>query len=173
MFCLYTELYQKFTQILKCLLGFLYLLFVFGYIFNLFIHPFFFFIAIGVYDPRCGPEWEVGPTATFCYHFSDEQLSWFDARVTCYHHGGELASITEKSEQYFIAGDYILPSLMTYKISLIFPLSQKIWLAMSLKKAHARRIKTSFQKINKKNKSLYFHIYQLLCSGRIWHKVNF
>lgn len=56
------------------------------------------------YDPRCGAEWEVGPTGAFCYHFSDEQLSWFDARVTCYHHGGELASITEKSEQYFIAG---------------------------------------------------------------------
>lgn len=57
-----------------------------------------------VYDPRCGPEWEIGPTREFCYHFSDEQLSWFDARVTCHHHGGELASITEKSEQYFIAG---------------------------------------------------------------------
>lgn len=55
-------------------------------------------------NPACGAEWESDPTGKTCYHFSDEQLTWFDAQLTCSYHGGHLASITGLHEQFYIAG---------------------------------------------------------------------
>ncbi|XP_029637775.1 C-type mannose receptor 2-like isoform X2 [Octopus sinensis] len=55
-------------------------------------------------NQACGAEWESDPTGKTCYHFSDEQLTWFDAQLSCSYHGGYLASITGLHEQFYIAG---------------------------------------------------------------------
>ncbi|GAB1609878.1 C-type mannose receptor 2-like isoform X1 [Argonauta hians] len=55
-------------------------------------------------NPACGPEWEIDPTNENCYHFSDEQLTWSDAKGSCKRHGGFLLSITGQHEQFYIAG---------------------------------------------------------------------
>ncbi|XP_067687491.1 macrophage mannose receptor 1-like [Haliotis asinina] len=53
---------------------------------------------------KCGAFWESDPTTPYCYQFSDQQLTWYDADTTCKAHGGRLASIESSEESAFITG---------------------------------------------------------------------
>ncbi|XP_046378823.2 macrophage mannose receptor 1-like [Haliotis rufescens] len=56
------------------------------------------------WSTKCGAFWESDPSTPYCYQFSDQQLTWYDADSTCKAHGGRLASIEASEESYFITG---------------------------------------------------------------------
>ncbi|XP_071103799.1 macrophage mannose receptor 1-like isoform X2 [Haliotis cracherodii] len=57
-----------------------------------------------VFSKKCGAYWEESSVSDYCYQFNTALLSWMDAREMCMHRGGQLASITSLSEQFYIAG---------------------------------------------------------------------
>ncbi|XP_067686863.1 macrophage mannose receptor 1-like [Haliotis asinina] len=57
-----------------------------------------------VFSKKCGAYWEESSVSDYCYQFNTELLSWMDARDMCMHRGGQLASITSITEQFYIAG---------------------------------------------------------------------
>ncbi|KAL5010617.1 hypothetical protein ScPMuIL_012922 [Solemya velum] len=55
-------------------------------------------------NARCGQFWEEDPNTDYCYLHRDEQVTWEDAVLSCLRYGGNLASISNIQEQFFIAG---------------------------------------------------------------------
>ncbi|XP_062614088.1 C-type lectin domain family 7 member A-like, partial [Saccostrea cucullata] len=57
-----------------------------------------------VYDPVCGPNWELEQRSQVCYLFYLHPATWSSARSFCRSIGGELLSINNLREYYYILG---------------------------------------------------------------------
>ena len=62
------------------------------------------YISATTWDPICGPLWERGPNSELCYQFNNQLVSWQEARAQCQTAGGDLLSIVNIREQFYIAG---------------------------------------------------------------------
>ncbi|XP_005097625.3 macrophage mannose receptor 1 [Aplysia californica] len=55
-------------------------------------------------DKNCGAGWEDDPNSDSCYQMNIELLSWLDARQACQAAGGDLATISNIQEQFYLSG---------------------------------------------------------------------
>ncbi|RUS72270.1 hypothetical protein EGW08_019971, partial [Elysia chlorotica] len=53
---------------------------------------------------NCGAGWEDVPNSDICYQFNAERLSWLDARSECQQNGGDLATIANVQEAFYLSG---------------------------------------------------------------------
>ncbi|XP_048752140.2 macrophage mannose receptor 1-like isoform X2 [Ostrea edulis] len=57
-----------------------------------------------VFDPVCGYNWELEQRSQICYMFNLKPSTWSSARSACQSVGGELISINNLKEHYYISG---------------------------------------------------------------------
>ena len=48
----------------------------------------------GAHDRACGPFWVLDSVSNYCYRFSDDTVTWFQARSLCLNDSSQLASVT-------------------------------------------------------------------------------
>ncbi|XP_052258892.1 macrophage mannose receptor 1-like [Dreissena polymorpha] len=55
------------------------------------------------WSTECGPFWVLDSASSYCYRFSDDTVTWFQARSLCQNDSAQLASVTSIHEQNFLA----------------------------------------------------------------------
>lgn len=61
---------------------------------------------VGPWSSECGVSWIADHLTGRCYFFSEELVSWQDARKACVNRGSDLLSVRDKAEQTYIQGMY-------------------------------------------------------------------
>lgn len=62
------------------------------------------FLSTALSNANCGAGWEDVPNSDICFKFNTNVLTWLDALSDCHSSGGDLASIANSMEQYYLMG---------------------------------------------------------------------
>uniref|UniRef100_H3A293 Lymphocyte antigen 75 n=1 Tax=Latimeria chalumnae TaxID=7897 RepID=H3A293_LATCH len=64
-------------------------------------------------ETECSINWEVDSKSQNCYQFNfQSMLSWNEARISCVNQGGDLLSITSKTELNYVLGKTDIPDIL-------------------------------------------------------------